>query len=795
MFKNYLKIAWRNLKRYKGYSFINTAGLVVGMAAFILIMLFLRYELSFDRHHENADRIYRIARTPLPLASALMEECPEVVSAARIWSWGERGEILVSHGETHFHEIAYYADPEILDVFSIPFIQGDPETALDDTFSIILSRRVAEKYFGNVNPLGKVLTVTQSSDWRMGINSDYIITGIFENMPANSHFVMDLIVPYNNLIVSNRFKNLWNDHNAFTYLLLDKRTDPRELEGKLSTIIKKYEYKNSEKADNVKGKYPLKPLTSLYMDKDAILHFTSYYDVKYIYLYASIAMLILIVACINYINLTTALSIKRRKEVGIRKVVGARRAQLIKQFLSESFILIVIALTVSIILVMLFLPYYNNIIGRPLSFDPAKNTQLFLGFIAVIVFMGIVCGGYPAFYISSIRPATILSGKSFRISKEFSLRNILVIAQFSITTILIICTLIVKNQLHFIQNKNMGFDKEQVIVSKIEHNIGLRDNIESVKAELKKNPNILAACCSGSLPNDIRWRHNRGGLRSKKSGEFFPVYVGYVDYDFIDVFGIEIIEGRNFSRDFPSEVDGAVLINQTAAKECEWDSLIGKEFRTQNWDGRTVKIVGIMKDFHSRSLHQPISPLFLGLSNSWKVYLSIKINTANVPETIDYIEKTLKEFAPGYVYEFKFFDEAFEKAYKTEHEMGNILSAFAFLSVFIGGLGLFGLASFTTEQRTKELGIRKVLGASAESIMSLLLKDMTKCVLIANVITWPLAYFLMHKWLQNFTYRISINWWIFMLAAVFTLGIAVLTVCYKVIRAASANPVDSLRYE
>ncbi|MBN1273240.1 MAG: ABC transporter permease [Candidatus Aminicenantes bacterium] len=806
MLKNYLKIAWRNLKRYKGYSFINIAGLAVGMAVFILIMIFVQYELSFDRYHKNADRIYRIAwkaetlpnpiaGAPLPLAPAMMEEYPEVISAARIFRWG-RGEKLFLCGETNIHENLYYADPETFDVFSIPFIKGDPKTALNDPFSIILSKRIAEKYFGKEDPLGKVLTLKESSDWDQKENNDYVITGIFEEMPQNSHFVMDLIVPFNSLILSKRLGSSWEGgNNAVTYLLLDKKADPRDLDRKLFSILKKYRYTNAETAGDFKEKYFLQPLTSIHLDNYVTSHIASHYDVKYIYLYSAVAFLVLIIACINYINLTTARSIKRGKEVGIRKVVGARKTQLVKQFLSESFILVVVSLVVSLIAARLLLPYFNSITGRPLSFNPVENIHLFLGLIAVLFFVGFFSGSYPAFYISSIRPVSILSGKSLYNFKRFSLRNILVIAQFSITAILIISTLVVKNQLHFIQNKNMGFSKEQIIVSKIEENMKIRNNIEAVKETLKKNPNILAVCCSASLPNDIRWKPDLGGLPAKNPGEFVPVFVDIVDYDFVDVFEVEIIEGRNFSRDFPAEAEGAVLINESAAKACQWDSPIGKVFKIPGWDRRTVKITGIIKDFHAHSLHQPISPLFLGLSSTWKVYLSIKIDTVNIHETIDYIKNTLKEFTPNYPYEFQFFDEIFEKAYRTEQEMGNILSVFAFLSIFIGCLGLFGLMSFATEQRTKEIGIRKVLGASVKSIMSLLLKDTAKWVLIANVITWPLVYYLMHKWLQNFAYHISIHCWLFFLAIAITFGISVLTISYKVIQAASSNPVDSLRYE
>ncbi len=805
MLKNYLKTAWRNLKRHKGYSFINITGLAVGMAAFILIMLFVQHELSFDRYHGNADRIYRVieenpgqaspisAEIPSPMAPVLMDEYPEVISATRIFKWG-RDKKLFLYRKKLIYETLYYADPETFDVFSISFIQGDPKTALNDPFSIVLSKRLAEKYFRNENPIGKVLTLKESSDRHAGAGNNYQISGIFENMPQNSHFIMDMIVPFKNLILSHNTRMTWEKgNNPHTYILLDKRADPKDLEKKFHSLLKKYKYQNTEAAGDPKEKYSLQPLTSIHLDTHVSSDITSNYDVKYIYLYSSIAFLILIVGCINYINLTTARSMKRGKEVGIRKIVGAKRGQLVRQFLSESFILIFIALTVSSILVRVLLPHFNSMTGKSLSFNPINNLQLLLGFIFIIFFVGFSSGCYPAFYISSIKPISILSGKFVKSAKGFGLRNFLVVAQFSITSILIISTLVVNKQLNFIQNKDMGYNREQIIVSNIEKNMELRNNIDAAKTELIKNPNILSVCCSSRLPNDIGWKPR--GLPAKKQGEFVPTYTGIVDYDFLDVYGIEIVDGRNFSRDFPSDSERAVLINEMAAKACRWDSPIGKEFEIIDWDGRTVKIIGIIKNFHSHSLHQPKSPLLLGLSSSWKAHLSIKTNTANIQETIDYIEKTLKEFAPNYPYEFQFLDEIFGRAYQTEQEMGKIISTFAFLSIFIGCLGLFGLASFATEQRTKEIGIRKVLGASVESIMSLFLKNMTKWVLVANFITWPLSYFLMHKWLQNYAYRISVYWWFFILAGALTCGIAVLTISYKVIRAATANPVDSLRYE
>ena len=805
MLNNYLKTAWRNLKRYKGYSFINIAGLAVGMAAFILIMLFVQYELSYDRYHKNADKIYRVieekpgqaspisAEIPSPMAPVLMDEYPEVISATRIFKWG-RSEKLFSYGKKLIYETLYYADPETFDVFSIAFIQGDPKTALNDPFSIVLSERLAEKYFRNENPIGKVLTLKENSDQHAGTGNNYQISGIFGNMPQNSHFIMDMIVPFKNLILSHKTRMTWEKgNNPHTYILLAKSADPKDLEKKFHSLLEKYKYQNTEVTGDPKEKYFLQPLTSIHLDTHVSSDITSNYDIKYIYLYSSIAFLILIVGCINYINLATASSMKRGKEVGIRKVVGAKRGQLVKQFLSESFILIFIALIMSSILVRLFLPYFNSITGKSLSFNPINNLQLLLGFTFIILFVGFSSGCYPAFYISSIRPISNLSNKFIKSEKGFGLRNFLVVAQFSITSILIISTLVINKQLNFIQNKDMGYNREQIIVSNIQNNVELRNNIDAAKRELTKNPDILSVCCSSGLPNDIGWKPRC--LPAKKQGEFVPTYAGIVDYDFLDVYGIEIVEGRNFSRNFPSDSERAVLINEMAAKACRWDSPIGKEFEILDWDGRSVKIIGIIKNFHSRSLHQPKSSLLLGLSSSWKVHLSIKISTANIQETIDYIEITLKEFAPNYPYEFRFFDEIFGRAYQTEQEMGKIISAFAFLSIFIGCLGLFGLASFATEQRTKEIGIRKVLGASVESIMSLLLKNMAKWVLTANVITWPLSYFIMHKWLQNYAYRIPVYWWLFILTGALTCGIAVITISYKVIRAATTNPVDSLRYE
>jgi putative ABC transport system permease protein len=576
---------------------------------------------------------------------------------------------------------------------------------------------------------------------------------------------------------------------------LNENVNPQELEQKFPTLLDKYVYQSSEVEDNTKDRFFLQPLTSIHLDNHVDSYMSTNYDVKYIYLFSSIALLILFIACINYINLTTARSVQRGKEVGMRKVIGANRGQLIKQFIGESIVLTVLALITSIFIILIALSAFNSFIERELSLNPMENSQFIMVIFIIVVFVGLFGGSYPAFYISAFRPVAILNRTFYRISKRNALRNFLVVAQFSITIVLIIGAFVINGQLNFIKNRDMGYDKDQILILNVRHNREFRQNIEAVKTELKRNPDILAVSCSSSLPNEVGWGPTNLGLPGDEQDEIVPAFGTITDYDFVDVYGVEVVEGRNFSRDFVSDAGGAVLINETAAKACRWESPIGKEFSMRDYNNQTAKIVGIVKDFHLKSLHYPIRPLVIILDSRWEAYLSIKINLTNIPGALDYIEKTMKKFSPSYYCKFQFFDETFNKAYKTEQMMGDIFNSFASLSIFIACLGLFGLASFTAEIKVKEIGIRKVLGASVANIIAILTKEFSMWMIVANVIAWPLAYFFLDQWLQNFAYRIDLSVWPFILSGLAALAVALLTVSYQTIKAAKANPVDSLRYE
>ncbi len=787
MFKNYFIVTLRNIKSKKLYSSLNIIGLAVGLASFILITLYVQYELSFDRYHKNADRIYRTVReghtlTPAPLGPALKENFPEIEAVTRII---QNKNMLISYGQIHFLEDEFYwAGPETFKIFPLPFISGDPETALQNPFSIVLSQRAAKKYFGNEDPLGKVLTVNNQSNFK--------VTGIFSDIPANSHFVMDVIVPYTDYFqVTNNDINRWSSNFTYTYFLLQQGANPKVLESKIHPVIEEPLFEKFGFKKPYPKMYFIQPITEIHLHSHRMQEIAVNNDIKYIFLFSAIAFLILFIACINYMNLATARSIRRGKEVGMRKVVGAQRKQLIMQFLGESTIIAGLGLILSFLLILLVLPTFNNLVERPLSFDPITNPQLFIGLGLVVILVGLFAGSYPAMSISAFKPITVLNEAFTKTYKGKMLRHFLVLFQFSITIILIICTLTIKEQLSFIKHLDVGYGKEQIIMINTRDK-AVRKNIEALKTELLQNFDITAVATSARLPNNIDTFTSKS-LNINHTDEPITIFYNTADYDFIDLYNIQIVEGRNFSKDFASDVNGAFLVNEAAVKAAEWKSPIGQKFT--HWSGETGEIVGVMKDFHLHSLHSPIDPLYIYLDPNNFSYISIKIKPADIPATIGYVKSVMNKFSPGYPFDYSFFDELFDKAYHTEQRMVTIFSSFAVLAIMIACLGLFGLTAFAAEQRTKEIGIRKVVGASVSRITLLLSKEFIRWVVLANFIAWPIAYFAMNKWLQNFSYRITIEWWIFVLAGGLALVIALLTVSAQAIKAALANPVESLMYE
>jgi putative ABC transport system permease protein len=804
MLKNYIKIALRNIKRHKGQSFINIVGLAVGMAVFILIALYVYHETSFDKYHEHADRIYRViqqrkgnvisgestyATTPPALAPALMDEFPEVSIATRI---GPLSKVLVNYGEKAFVEDKIYCvEPETFRIFTIPFVKGDSQTALQNPYSIVLSERSAKKYFGNDNPIGRILTLREKTDFK--------VTGVFKNMPDNSHFVMDVVIPFRTYFLFKFGKAViteWSNYGSFyAYCLLKEGVDPIQVEQKFPDFLNRTKYQVYPTEEYLKDSYSLQPLTSIHLHSDAQIEIGVNNNIRHIRLFSFSALLILVIACINYMNLATARYVQRSKEVGIRKVIGASRGQLIRQFIGESVLTTLVSLTLALLIVLLALPAFNTFIGRQLNLNLLGNFQLLIVITSVILFVGLLSGIYPALFISSLKPVISIKGHALKSTKNDFLRNGLVTAQFAITTFLIIGTLVVKNQIVYILNKDMGYKKEQIVVLHT-GDIGTRDNfhnkIRTIKSELTQNLNIISVSGSKRLPNYM----TLGAvniLPGKETASNIPVYAMWGDDDFIDVYGIEITAGRNFSQEYPADRKGAILINETAAKACRWEDPIGKILTY--WGNRTGVIVGIMKDFHFHPIHRPIEPLCIYYEPLYFDYLSIKIRGSDIPKTIAHIERTMKKFSPNHPFEYQFFDEIFDRTYQTEQKTGEQFSVITILSILIACMGLFGLALFTTQQRTKEIGIRKVMGASVKHIMFLFTKEFLKWILVANLVAWPVAYLVMNRWLQNFAFRIHIGWFHFLVTGAISFAIALTTVSYQVLKTATANPVDSLRHE
>jgi len=801
MLRHYTITGWRHVKRQKINSIINIAGLALGITFFILIMLYIQYELSFDRHNQNARRTYRVAKelppghthggktmmvnTTPPLASTLMAEFPEVESATRFC---RRRNVLLTQDKNHFLEDeVFFTDPQVFDIFSVSLVAGNSQTALADPLSIILSQKTASKYFGSENPLGRIL--------RYGGSLELKVTGILKDMPRNSHFIMDIIIPFETFgNISNLDLNDWRNNFCATYILLAEGSRPDMLEQKIPELYRKYASPENWPGGRRYARPFLQSLTSIHLHSDLDGELGPNNSIKNIYLFSFIALLILIIACINYMNLTTARSLQRGKEAAIRKIVGAQRRHLIKQFYGESLLFTLIALVISLALVSLLLPAFNAFVERDLSLSLLNNPVLILGVILVVGFVGLLSGSYPALLISSFPPIFGLKKKGLRGQKGRLLRNVLVVFQFAVSVGLIICALVVHRQLEFIENQNVGYDKDHIVVIHL-HDQNVKKSLDALKSELRAHPDVIAVTATDSLPNNIQSEIGPKWPGMLEDYQYFDIYISYVDEEYLDVYGMNLVQGRNFSPEFPSDAQSAFIFNETLVKTLGWEQPLEREF--QHWDGQTGRIVGVIKDFNFHSLHRHIDCmcLYYRKDQRWIYYLSAKIRGGQIPETLGFMEKTWKKFSPEYPFEYSFFDNIFDRVYRLEHRLGIMFRVFSMLTIFIACLGLFGLAAFTAEQRIKEIGVRKVLGASQKSIFLLLSKEFTKWVLIANFFAWPIAYLVMNKWLQSFAYRTSFDPWLFALTAVLIMAVATGTVTTQTIKVASTNPADVLRYE
>ena len=814
MFKNYLKIAARNLLKHRAYSFINVLGLAIGMACCILIMLYVQHELSYDRHHKNAERIFRVAAdikfggnhyqmavAPAPMAEALVRDFPEVASAARFRNYGS-SLVKKEGGENLKEERVIFADNAIFEIFTLPLLNGEAKTALIAPNTVVISQATAKKYFRDTDPVGQTLIFDN--------NDAYKVTGVFADMPENSHFHFDFIAA---LTGSDESRNpLWIGNNFSTYLLLKDGADVATLENKFPAMVEKYLGPMAQQHLGVSLKefraqgnfanYYLQPLRDIHLHSDLSVEFEPNGSIKYVYIFSAIAFFILLIACINFMNLSTARSASRSREVGIRKVVGSYRRQLIGQFLAESIFLSLIALFFAMVFVELILPAFNKLAEKNLQTFYLDNWPLLAALVGLALFVGVIAGSYPAFILSGFKPISVLKGRASAGARSGTFRSMLVVFQFAASVILIVGTLIIKQQLYYIQNKSLGFNKEQVIVLHDAYALG--ENLRAFKTEALRHPSLMSGTVSGYLPVPSN-RSDTGFWpegQASSSSNTVSMQIWSIDEDYLKTLGLEIAAGRGFSEEFGGD-SSSVILNESAAKKFGFEDPLGKRINSfvfrygQGVDPNsfeTFTIVGVVKDFHYSSLRDNIGALGFRLGRS-RGLISFRFNAEDVAGVVAFLKTKWQEFGPNQPFAYSFLDERFNDMYRAETRIGAVFSVFAGLAIFTACLGLFGLASFTTEQRTKEIGVRKVLGATVSNVTVLLSKDFVKLVLLANLLAWPVAYFAMNKWLQDFAYRINLSWWMFALAGALALLIAVLTVSFQAIKAALGNPVVALRYE
>jgi len=795
MFKNYLKIALRIIKRRKGYSIINIAGLSVGMACFILIMLYVRYELSYDDFHENKDRIFRVIThqpgnfylgsdyfcvTWAPLADVLKNDYAEVEYASKTTFWSTYSLLIKDDKKSYRNGL--YADENFFNVLTFNWLYGIRETALVEPNSIVIDRETTEYYFGEKNPVGESIS--------LGGGPDYKITGVFENVPGNSHLKFNFLLPFITQFSESEREEMmssWNNNSYWTYLLLNEGVDPEKFEEKIQSVLDRY----TNRQNNQNLFLLLQPLRQIHLQTGYNFDTSEIVDKKFIYLFSSIAVLVLLIAYINYINLSIAGASRRAKEIGIRKVVGALRKQLFRQFNGEFILFSLISAFIGITAVFMILPYFSSFVEKEIEFQVIENWRFFLVVFGFTVITGIICGSYPALFMSALKPVEIITGKLTNRFKKKNMRGVFVITQFCISITLIVCGITIYKQLDFIKNRDIGYNREQVMTFRVRDD-GITKNIKAFKEELLQYPDIINLTASQHLPTSI----TSGGTSSFKDdkGEDKSIYAhtGIVDYDFLDVYEIELIKGRNFNESSGTDIRKAIIVNESFVKEAKLDDIIGKSFKF--W-GDEEEVIGIIKDFNFQSMHLEIKPIVIKLRPDPVIRMAIRIRPDNIPGTIDYINNTHDKYSTDHPFDYFFVDESFNRLYKFEQKLGVIFAYFSFLAIFIAGLGLFGLSMSTTETRIKEIGIRKTLGATVRSIIQLLSREFTGFLLISNLIAFPVAYLGMDYWLGNFAYRIDLGIWIFIASAAISLLIALLTVSYQVIKSAMANPVDSLRYE
>ncbi len=807
MLRNYLKIAFRNLWKNRTFSAINILGLSIGMAVCLLISLFVLDELSYDRFHAKADRIVRIdmdikfggsensyAVSPAPTGAAFRNDYPFVENFARL----RETSAVVKKGQQNIaeHQVAF-ADSSLFSVFTLPMRYGNPAKALAQPNSVVITESIARKYYGTDNALGQTFIIED--------NRAYKVTGVIEDLPKNSHIQRNIFLSMANLEDSKQ--DIWVSSNYNTYLLLKEETDKRKLPAAFKETQKKYIQPAIAQALNIKTieefekggshlRFAYTPLTDIHLHSNKVAELSPNSNIQYVYIFSAVALFILFIACINFMNLSTARSAGRAKEVGIRKVLGSFRSSLIGQFLSESVLLSVLAFVIAIGICFIALPFFNELASKQMNLSPADNPLLFPLLLLFAVVVGLLAGSYPALFLSTFQPIQVLKGQLSGGMKSGRLRSVLVVFQFFASVFLIICTLVIYRQLNFIQNQQLGFDREHVLI--VDDAQALGSKMETFKNEVLQVAGVKSGTISSYLPVPS-WRSNSSffpeGQMSQENSVLMQNWD--VDVDYVKTLGMQIIKGRDFDKNMPTD-SNAIILNESAAKILGFQDPIGKKIYTFE-DMQTGKmisytIIGVVKNFNYESLRENVGALSLILSK-YNKSVCFRLTGDNMSQTIARIENRWQGLANGQPFKYEFMDQAFDNMYRSEQRIGRIFISFAMLAIFIACLGLFGLASFTAEQRTKEIGIRKVLGASVSQIVTLLSKDFLSLILVAFVLAVPIAWYVMSQWLQDFAYRTEIAWWIFVGAGLLSLVIALLTISFQSIRAALTNPVKSLRSE
>lgn len=795
MLKNLIKLSLRNIKKEKGYSLINILSLIIGISSCLFLVLYINEELSYDNFHEKGAHVYRVVThitevdneftwqvAQRPFAPTVANDYPEVEGYTRL---AGAGRLMFEKGTENIYEEDFsYADSAVFDLFTFEFIQGDPKTSLYEPNSIVISRDIAVKYFNTTEAVGQTL---------VGEDNTYKVTGVIENIPDNTHINnIKAFISWNTLQDFRR-DGSWGNFGVYTYIYAPNLTDIGRFEDKLHEIYDNYCAEIFEQF-GIDFRYELQNIRDIHLHSRIGTEAETGGDIAYVYIFSAVAFFILLIACINYMNLATARSMKRAREVGIRKVMGSHKLQIIFQFIIESMIYTFLALLISLLLIVILLPFYNDLLEKSLGIDSMANPVLILSILGIVIFVALVSGSYPAFFLSSFKPTDVLKINSSSKGGNPLVRRILVILQFGISITMIISTWIVYDQLSYLREKDLGFKKDRIVRIGL-FNDEMRSKYEVLRNELKKSRFIVEVGSATSspgygMPKNLINVENDAGEMVERGIDMYGI-----DYDYLPALGFEIIEGRNFSREITSDTSQAVIVTESMADRMNWDRSIGRKFQFgANEEDPFLEVVGVIKDYHHRSLYDVIEPVLFYLNTDNQI-VHIKLHNQQLSEGLGDLEKAWKNVFPNRPLDYNFLDQEFEEQYRNDERRGQIFTLFSIITIIIAGLGLLGLASFTTEQRTKEIGIRKVVGANVHEIIFLVSKDFLKLIMISIVLAVPVAYFFMAKWLENFAYQTKISYISFIMASLAAIIIALITISFHTTAAALSNPVDALKEE